>query len=74
MRVRERCAKLTAMELLEPLIGRKVTVFSAQGDVEKQDVGVLEAAKGDWLRLKKAEETFFINCARVRVVKPFEPM
>ena len=62
------------MELLEPLIGRKVTVFSAQGDVEKQDVGLLEAAKGNWLRLKKAEETFFINTDRVRVVKPFEPL
>ncbi|RYG36614.1 hypothetical protein EON81_09205 [bacterium] len=62
------------MELLEPLVGRKVTVFSAQGDVEKQDVGMLEAAQGNWLRLKKSEETFFINIARVRLVKPFEPL
>ncbi|RYG48947.1 hypothetical protein EON79_02955 [bacterium] len=62
------------MELLAPLIGRKVTVFSAQGDVEKQDVGMLEAAQDGWIRLKKADETFFINAGRVRLVKSFEPL
>jgi hypothetical protein len=55
------------------LIGKKVTVYSRLGDVEKQDVGILEVVEGDWIRLKKADgETMFFTIANVRMLKPFD--
>ena len=63
------------MSLISVLTGKKVTVYSRMGDVEKQDVGVLEEADGDWIRLRKAEgETMFFHTGSVRMMKPFEPI
>lgn len=60
------------MQLINDLVGRKVTVFSLS-DVEKQDVGMLEAFDGAWLKLRKAEtEVLIINVMRIRQVKPFD--
>jgi hypothetical protein len=63
------------MSLISVLIGKKVTVYSNLGDVEKQDVGILEAGESDWIRLKKADgETMFFTIYNVRMIKPFEPL
>jgi len=63
------------MELILTLIGKKVTVYSRLGETEKQDVGVLEAASQDWIRLKKADgETMFFTKYNLRMIKPFEPL
>ncbi len=63
------------MSLVSVLIGKKVTVYSRLGDTEKQDVGMLEAVEGDWIRLRKADgETMFFTTVNVRMIKPFEPL
>ena len=63
------------MNSINVLIGRKVTVYSRQGEIEKQDVGLLEEADSIWIRLKKADgELFFFSVANVRAIKPFEPL
>jgi hypothetical protein len=55
------------------LIGKKVVVFSDSSNGERQDIGVLEAAEGPWLKLHKGtEETLYFCLYNVRVVKPFE--
>jgi hypothetical protein len=61
------------MQLLNDLIGRKVTVFSIQAGTERQDVGVLEATDGTWLRLNKSDaEVLYFSGYHVRMVKPFD--
>lgn len=63
------------MSLISVLIGRKVTVYSNLGDTEKQDVGIVEAAETDWIRIRKADgETLFFTVFNVRMIKPFEPL
>lgn len=64
------------MELLHPLIGKKVTVFSLQGaGQERQDVGVLEAAAGNFLQIRKNEhDVLFFPLSHIRLIKPFEPL
>jgi hypothetical protein len=63
------------MSLINVLIGKKVTVYSRQGEVEKQDVGLLEEVDANWIRLKKADgETFFFTIYNLRTIKPFEPL
>ena len=63
------------MNILSVLIGRKVTVYSRQGDTERQDVGVLEAAEDGWVRIKKSDgETLFFAPANIRILKPFDPL
>jgi len=62
------------MQLLSELVGRKVTVFSKQGETERQDVGTLEAAEGHWFKLRKAESDVMYFCVyQIRLLKPFEP-
>jgi hypothetical protein len=63
------------MSLISILTGKKVTIYSHLGDTEKQDVGVLEAVEGDWIRLRKADgETMFFAIYSVRMIKPFEQL
>lgn len=63
------------MSLISVLIGKKVTVYSNLGDTEKQDVGIIEAAETDWVRLRKADgETMFFSVFNIRMLKPFEPL
>lgn len=60
------------MGLIQELIGKKVTVYSALGDSERSDVGILQGAEGDWLKLhKETGETLYFQVTRVRMVKPF---
>jgi hypothetical protein len=61
------------MQLLTPLIGKKVTVFSSQGETERQDIGILEAAEGHFLVLKKTDEKMYFTVSRIRLIKPFDP-
>jgi hypothetical protein len=62
------------MQLLNDLVGRKVTVYSVQGQQERQDVGVLENTDGQWLRLRKSDaEVLYFGLHFVRQIKPFEP-
>lgn len=64
------------MELLQPLIGKKITVVTVLGGgQEKQEVGTLEAAAGDWLQLRKGEhEVHIYPLSHIRMIKPFEPL
>ena len=60
------------MGLIQELIGKKVTIYSAQGETERSDIGVLEGAEGDWLKLhKETGEILYFTVERVRMVKPF---
>ena len=61
------------MQLLTPLIGKKVTVFSSQGETERQDIGILQAAEGNFLVLKKTDELMYFTVSRIRLIKPFDP-
>jgi hypothetical protein len=61
------------MQLLTPLIGKKVTVFSSQGETERQDIGILQAAEGQFLVLKKTDELMYFTVSRIRLIKPFDP-
>jgi hypothetical protein len=61
------------MQLLTPLIGKKVTVFSSQGETERQDIGILQAAEGNFLVLKKTDELMYFSVSRIRLIKPFDP-
>jgi hypothetical protein len=60
------------MQLLNDLVGRKVTIFSVQGQGERQDVGTLEAADNLWLRLRKGDEVMYFCLYHVRLIKPFD--
>ncbi|MDR3690748.1 MAG: hypothetical protein P4L46_15330 [Fimbriimonas sp.] len=61
------------MSLASVLIGVKITVYSRQGDTERQDVGLLEAVDSEWIRIKKNDgETLFFCLTNVRMLKPFE--
>jgi hypothetical protein len=60
------------MNLILELIGKKVTVHSLLADSEKQDVGMLQAADSEWLRLHKENgDILYFQTKRIRVVKPF---
>ena len=61
------------MQLLTPLIGKKVTVFSSHGETERQDIGILQAAEGNFLVLKKTDELMYFTVSRIRLIKPFDP-
>jgi hypothetical protein len=61
------------MEMVAELAGKKVTVHSLIGDVERQDVGVLEAAQGHWVKLRKTtNEVIYFSIFNVRIIKPFD--
>ena len=61
------------MQLLAPLIGKKVTVHSLMGESERQDIGILEAAEGQLVRLKKQDgDTLIYSIYRIRLIKPFD--
>ena len=60
------------MSLIQELIGKKITVYSAQGEGERSDIGILQGAEGDWLKLQKETgEILYFTVERVRMVKPF---
>lgn len=58
--------------VLQELIGKKVSVYSNQPGAERQDVGILEAVDGIWIKLKKSEnETFYFSAHQIRLIKTF---
>lgn len=62
------------MSVLDRLVGKKVTVHSVSADIERQDVGVLEALDDKFICLRKTDtELLFFVIQRVRLVKPFDP-
>jgi hypothetical protein len=64
---------MEGMELLAPLIGKKITLYSVQGETERSDVGTLEAAEGHWVRMRKSDgELLFFAIERIRLIKPFD--
>lgn len=59
-------------ELINELIGKKVTVYSEQAGNERQDVGVIEAASDHMFKLQKQDgDTLYFTFYLVRMVKPF---
>jgi hypothetical protein len=60
------------MNLILELIGKKVTIHTVLADSEKQDVGILQAADSDWVKLhKESGETLYFSTGRIRMIKPF---
>ena len=58
--------------VIQELIGKKVSVYSNQPGAERQDVGILEAVDGGWVKVRKSEtETVYFNVALIRLIKPF---
>lgn len=58
--------------LIQEMVGKKVSIYTVQGATEKQDVGVLEAFDGTWVKVKKAEtETLFFSVYQIRLIKNF---
>ena len=61
------------MAIINELIGKKVTVYS-KGDSERQDVGVLEAADEQFLKVRKNDHEYHLfGITQIRMVKPFDP-
>lgn len=58
--------------VIQEMVGKKVSVYSINGEGERQDVGVLEAVDGLFLKLKKGEtEAMYFAIANVRMIKNF---
>jgi hypothetical protein len=58
--------------VLQELIGKKVSVYSNQPGAERQDVGILEAVEGNWIKVKKSDtESVYFSVFLVRMIKPF---
>lgn len=58
--------------VLQELMGKKISVYSNQPGAERQDVGILEAVDGDWIKIKKSEtESAYFCIHLVRMIKPF---
>ena len=58
--------------VLQELMGKKVSVYSNQPGGERQDVGILEAVDGIWIKIKKTEtESAYFSAYQVRMIKPF---
>ena len=60
------------MELLAGLIGKKVTLLTEMGSVERQEIGILEDAKGHWVKVAKDnDEHVFYSVYLIRSIKQF---
>ncbi len=63
------------MEIVSELAGRKVTVFTEQGEQERQDVGTLERVEGNWIKMRKdSGEVLYFSALKTRLIKPFDPV
>jgi hypothetical protein len=61
--------------VIQELVNRKVTVYSATGGSDVSDVGVIERVDTDWVKLRKGErEVLYLNVDRIRLIKPFDPL
>jgi len=60
------------MELLSELMGKKVTLLTEMGDVERQEIGTLVDAKGHWVKVQKDNEEFvYYSVYLIRSIKSF---
>lgn len=60
------------MELISELIGKKVTLLTEMGAVERQEIGTLEAANGHWVKvLKDNDEAVYYGVYLIRSIKQF---
>ncbi len=60
------------MELLADLIGKKVTLLTEMGSVERQEIGILLDAKGHWVKVgKENEEYVYYSVYLIRSIKQF---
>lgn len=60
------------MELLADLIGKKVTLLTEMGNVERQEIGTLEDAKGHWVKVRKdGDEMVYYSVYLIRSIKQF---
>jgi hypothetical protein len=60
------------MELLDELVGKKVALQTEMGAVERQEIGILEEAKGHWVKvLKDNDEVVFFSVYLIRTIKQF---
>jgi hypothetical protein len=58
---------------MNELIGKKVIVYSDSASGERQDVGMLESADAQWVRLlKSGPEVLYFCIYSIRVIKPFD--
>jgi hypothetical protein len=60
------------MELLAELLGKKVALLTEMGAVERQEIGILQDAKGHWVKITKDnDEVVFFSVYLIRSIKPF---
>ena len=60
------------MELLADLIGKKGTLLTEMGAVERQEIGVLEDAKGHWVKVVKDNgEYVYYSVYLIRSIRQF---
>jgi len=60
------------MDLLSELIGKKVALLTEQGTSERQEVGMLEAANGHWVKLvRENKEAVFYSVYLIRSIRLF---
>lgn len=60
------------MELLADLIGKKVTLYTEMGSVERQEIGILTEAKGHWVKVtKENDEHIYFSVYLIRSIKQF---
>jgi len=60
------------MELLAELMGKKVALLTEMGAVERQEIGILQDAKGHWVKIAKDnDEIVFFSVYLIRSIKPF---
>ena len=60
------------MELLADIVGKKVTLLTEMGNVERQEIGILEDAKGHWVKVRKDnDEVVFFSVYLIRSIKQF---
>lgn len=58
--------------LIQEMIGKKVSVYSVNGEGERQDVGMLEGFDGTFIKLKKGEsDLMFFPVNNIRMIKNF---
>lgn len=63
---------MTTDTILRRLVGKKVKVFSGQGNT---DVGVVEATDGMWVLLRKENgEELYFSAALIRLIKPLDEL
>jgi len=60
------------MELLSDLVGKKITLLTEMGSVERQEIGILIDAKGHWVKVQKENnEIVFYSVYLIRQIRQF---